>query len=60
MNEGNYCCKITIGALLFPIFNDTGRFWKGNPAVTEAGALHFRHGEVYCPSPWASLALPGI
>ena len=46
--------------ILFPIFNDTGRFWKGNPAVPEAGALHFRHGEVDCPSPWASLALPGI
>ena len=39
------------------------RYWKvleGQPAVPEVGALHFRHGEVDCPSPWASLALPGI
>lgn len=60
MDEGNYCVKITNAALLFPIFNDIRSFWNGNSTVIESDVHHFRHGEVGCPVPQSSLALPGI
>ena len=65
LQSEHYCFPFSSFFLSFFFFTVSHfqRYWKvleGQPAVPEVGALHFRHGEVDCPSPWASLALPGI